>query len=83
MERDLEDLFKEAKEFLQLNRQNKQSSFPKAGTACYLVSKKWIRKYKEYILYKDLKINRKPTLKDDHCSKTYPGEVSNAEDLLD
>jgi hypothetical protein len=67
MERDLEDLIKEGKEFNELNRQYKYNRFPSAGTPGYLVSKVWLRKYKQYILSRDIKLNRKPNVAANHC----------------
>jgi hypothetical protein len=42
MERDLEDIIKECREFIQLKKVNKQSRNPDAGTPAYLVSKAWL-----------------------------------------
>lgn len=46
----------------------------------YLLSKKWLRKYKDYVLYSDVKRNNKPLQpeKDNH-----PGPISNDEDLCE
>jgi hypothetical protein len=67
MERDLDDLIKEGKEFYEMNRQYKYNKFPSAGTPAYLVSKKWLKKYKQYILLRDIKLNRKPNISENHC----------------
>ena len=38
----------------------KSESNPKAGTAVYLVGKKWMDTYKKYIFYKELHAGRAP-----------------------
>lgn len=60
MERDLEDIVKECQEFIQLKEKDKRYSAKEEGTPAYIISKTWIKKYKAYILYKDVKYNRKP-----------------------
>lgn len=42
MERDLDDLIKECKEFADLKHKNRNQKFPSAGTACYLISRNWM-----------------------------------------
>ena len=42
MERDMEDIINECKEFLKLKKQHKQNKYPTAGAPAYLVSKKWL-----------------------------------------
>lgn len=44
----------------------------------YLVSKAWLRKYKDYILLPDVKRNNKPHIPENH---THPGPMTNEEDL--
>lgn len=51
MERDIDDLVKESKEFIELRKKDKQSRNPEAGTPAYLVSQLWLKKYKKFILY--------------------------------
>jgi hypothetical protein len=57
MERDLEDIVNEAREFMRLKKQHKVNKYPAAGVPAYLVSTKWLEKYKKYILYKEIKNN--------------------------
>lgn len=57
MERDLDDIVKESREFIRLKRLHKQNKFPPAGAPAYLVSTEWLKKYKSYILYKEIKNN--------------------------
>ncbi len=82
MERDLEDIITEAKEYQRLSRQHKQSKFPDAGEPAYLVCSKWLKAYKKYICYQAVKQNLKPTYESNHCEMLYPGEVSNQNLLL-
>ena len=60
MERDLEDIIKESQEFINLTKKDKSYSSKEEGTPAYLLSKIWLKKYKTYIFYKDVKTNRKP-----------------------
>ena len=57
MERDLDDIIKECKEFYELKRQHRYNKFPSAGANAYLISRDWMKKYKAYILYKQVKCN--------------------------
>jgi len=57
MERDLDDIVKESREFIRLKKLHQQNKFPPAGAPAYLVSTEWLKKYKSYILYKEIKNN--------------------------
>lgn len=46
----------------------------------YVLSKTWLRRYKEYILMQDVKRNNKPHIPDAHV---HPGPISNDEDLCE
>ncbi len=81
MERDLEDLINEGKEFHRLHSIYNRKSQPEAGTECYLISIKWLDKYRKYICYDDIKMNSKPQVSEKHCETYYPGPISNLEDL--
>lgn len=83
MERDLEDLIKEGKEYINLASRHKSERFPDQGTPGYLISTQWLDKYKTYIFYRDIKSDTKPVLESDHCEKTHPGVISNEKDLLE
>ena len=83
MEREIDDIIKECREFIQLKKQCKQSRNADAGTPAYLVSKAWLQKYKKYIYYQEIKRNMKPLLSNDHCQQTHPGPMTNEEDFCD
>ena len=83
MERDLEDIAKECTEFMEIKRQYRYNKFPQAGSPCYIISRTWIKKYKNFINYKYTKKGIKFTIESDHCQKYHPGPISNEEDLLD
>jgi hypothetical protein len=53
---------------------------PGVGKACYVLSKIWLKKYKEYIFYKDVKRHNKPEMPEE---SRHPGQISNEEDLCD
>jgi len=46
----------------------------------YLLSKAWIKCYKSYILYADVKRNNKPSIPEGHA---LPGPINNEKDLCD
>lgn len=48
----------------------------------YLVSKIWLKKYKDYILYSDVKKNNKPS-DDQEFGSNPPGPITNVEDLCE
>lgn len=45
---------------MQLRKAFKAASNPPAGSVGYLISLSWVKKYKEYIYYDDLKRNVTP-----------------------
>lgn len=77
-----DSLLSEGKEFFKMMRKMKQSKYPDAGTEAYLISKKWLMAYKNFISYRDVKKNQKPEFEIDHFEKNHPGEISNKEDLI-
>lgn len=48
-------LVEECKEFMRLSEMNKRSSFLPQGSPAYIVSKRWLKKYKEYLCLKEVK----------------------------
>ena len=72
-----EDLIAEGKEFFKINRRFKQDSSPDAGTVAYIISKSWMRAYKKYISYKQIKQNQRPELEQNHIVDAHPGKISN------
>ena len=74
-------LVDECKEFMRLSEMNKRSSFLPQGSPAYIVSKRWLKKYKEYLCLKEVKSRKKPEVSDDHIEQNHPGPISNVEDL--
>jgi transposase len=77
MEVDIDTLLREGKEFFNLRAQMKKTSCPEAGTACYVINKQWIERYKKYVCYSDLIKDTRPSVEADHCAKNHPGPVDN------
>ena len=61
----------------------KSESNPQAGTAVYLVGKKWMDTYKSYIFYRELQNGRTPQLEAKHCEENWPGQIKSSELLYD
>lgn len=78
MRRSLEDLVNECREFIVLKNKNRNERNSAVGTPSYIVSKQWLKKYKEYILYTDVKRNNKPA---EQTVDKHPGPMTNDEDL--
>jgi len=55
----------------------KKSACPEAGTACYVINKQWIERYKKYVFYENLTRDTRPTQSPDHCKTNHPGKVDN------
>ena len=81
MEVDKDSLIKEGQEFINMREKEKRTGNPDAGTACYLISIKWIDSYKNYIHFEALKQRRNPTQESDHCKMNHPGRISNQDFL--
>lgn len=77
MEVDIDTLLSEGKEFFSLRSQMKKTSCPEAGTACYVINKQWIERYKKYVCYSDLIKDSRPQVETDHCAKNHPGPIDN------
>jgi hypothetical protein len=43
----------------------------------YLVSKRWLRVYKEYVFYGDVKRNNKPSIPEEEGKHVHPGPITN------
>jgi hypothetical protein len=80
MSRTLEDLIEECKQFIQLKNKNRMERNPPVGNPSYLVSKTWLKKYKQYIFYSDVKRHNKPVAP---AEDRHPGPITNNEDLCD
>jgi len=51
MERNLEDIMTEAKDFQRLTKQHKMARSLEAGLPAYIINKEWLKKYKKYIFF--------------------------------
>lgn len=80
MSRTIEDLVEECKQFIQLKNKNSMERNPGVGKPSYLISKLWWKKYKQYVLYSDVKRHNKPVQPADDLN---PGPITNDEDLCD
>ena len=54
---------------------------PQSGAPMYLLSKTWLKAYKEYICYADVKKNNKPS--GEAVGENHPGKIHNDEDLCE
>jgi hypothetical protein len=52
----LEQIVSECREFIRLKKLNSRERNPDAGSSLYLISKRWLKAYKEYIFYDDVKV---------------------------
>ena len=69
----------ECRKYIAVKDQNKRARYTN-GETVYLLSKNWLRKYKEYVLYSDVKRNNKPTQPE---VDKHPGPITNDEDLCE
>jgi hypothetical protein len=78
----LEQLIIECREFISLKNKNSRERNPDAGTSLFLVSKTWLKAYKEYIFYDDVKRNNKPHMPE-NGQLIHPGPITNDEDICE
>jgi hypothetical protein len=76
--KDFETLLNEGRKFAQLRKEFKLASNPSAGSVGYLISADWIRRYKKYIYYSDLKRNVTP---EENNNVEAPGPITNKDFL--
>ncbi len=57
MQEKFEALKKEGQEFVRLKKAYDAARYPDAGTPAYIISSDWLKKYKDYCFYNDLKYN--------------------------
>lgn len=69
----------EVRKYMELKRRYKSTRYPEVGTEAFLISKEWLRRWKLYVGYKDIKRGRKPVYLDDHKKNNFPGEICNNE----
>ncbi len=60
MERDLDSIVTECKEFIKLKQIHSNSRYPDPGQPAFLISTNWLQKYKKYILHREIKAQSKP-----------------------
>ena len=77
MQEKFEALKTEGKEFLRLKKAYEAARYPDAGTPAYIISSDWLKKYKEFCFYNDLKYNHAPVAQEDHFEKHAPGPIDN------
>ena len=81
MEAKIRELHEEGLEFLRLKNKSDNARYPDAGTPSYIISRRWLDLYKEWIFYDDCKYNQTPDPSPDHCDKKHPGIINNNEIL--
>lgn len=77
--RSLDDLVKECREYIGLKNKSERERI-EPNTPTFLVTKTWLKKYKEYILYSDVKRNNKPPVP---TEDKHPGPITNVEDICE
>jgi|LauGreDrversion4_2_1035121.scaffolds.fasta_scaffold94670_3 hypothetical protein len=60
--RTLEEIIKECREYIQLKNRSNMERNPEPGTPVYLISKNWLKVYKQSIFYAEVKRNNKPNV---------------------
>ena len=53
---------------------------PAVGKPSYLISKQWLKEYKDYVFYGDVKRNNKPVAPNEN---KHPGHIRNDEELCE
>lgn len=56
--RSLDSLIEEGTKFKTLRNEWQRMAYPDQGTPVWIVSKKWIDSYKDYIFYRDIQMGR-------------------------
>lgn len=77
--RQLDDLVKEAQTFIGLKNKCGRERF-ESGDSAYIISKEWLKRYKIYILYKEVKRNNKPAIPEQNI---HPGVIDNEGQLCE
>lgn len=70
---------REAQTFIGLKNKSDRDRF-ESGSSAFLLNKEWLKKYKLYILYKDIKRNNKPPAPEVNI---HPGPIDNEEQLCE
>lgn len=76
-QRTLDELMEEGNKFKALRSDWQRSAYPEQGTPVFIVCKKWVDKYKEYIFYRELQMGRSPNFTPDHLTTKFPGQITN------
>lgn len=66
---------------MKLDEKWRTSRNPDVGVPSYLISVKWLERYKKYIHYHDMKNKLKPRQEPDHCKRYHPGQIENSDFL--
>jgi acyl carrier protein phosphodiesterase len=73
-QRTLDDIVSECREYIMKRNASARERVPDVGKPMYLISKAWLKRYKEYILMADVKRNNKPHIPENHV---HPGAITN------
>lgn len=79
------ELEKEFKQFKLLVKKDEMDAAKESGSVAFLVSKRWITQYKQFLLMdeQENQIQEKDKIDEDHFENNHPGPISNFEDLAD
>ena len=77
MEAKIEELQKEGQEFVRLKKASDNERWPDSGTPSFIISRKWLDAYKEYIFFDACTYNQQPDAKPDHVETKHPGKIAN------
>ena len=82
----LKELHEEFKLYRKLRKQDELASNQEAGTAAYLVSAKWLRKYEDFLLYEQFDSGASESqlrYAKDHFTTQHPGPIASYQDLCE
>ena len=74
---DEEAIREEVRKYMELKKRYKQTRYPEVGTEAFLINLEWVRRWKQYVGYKDIKKGRKPNYMDNHKENYFPGPITN------
>ena len=82
MAQDIQELLKEGKEFTTLMKASENLSWPDSGTPSYIISEKWLDKYKLFVFHRELERGKTPNASASHLTDSHPGKINNSEILI-
>lgn len=70
---DEEAVREEVAKYMEHKKRYKNTRYPEVGTEAFLISIEWLRRWKQYVGYRDIKRGRKPNYYENHKQNHFPG----------